>query len=99
MSEIYCANCVKYQNGKCQDPKGLLHGIPISKSMAEAEHDCKAFKEAVYMLSEASHLKIALADEGVELDFRTAKRVCDRFFERLMKAGMLQKGDKSDGED
>lgn len=93
MSEIYCANCKYYDNkGHCAKSGGLLHGIRISDAMAEAEHDCTKFKEALYVLTEAAHLDNALRNEGVELDFKQVKRICDNFFKGMMDAGMLTKG-------
>ncbi len=100
MSEIYCANCKFYDNeGHCSNPEGLLHGIRISDAMAEAEHDCAVFEEAVYVLGVVGHLDLALQDEGIELDSATVKRVCDSFFKRMIDAGMLKEGGNSDGED
>lgn len=93
MSEVYCADCKFYDDeGHCTRPGGLLHGIRISNAMAEAEHDCKVFEEAVYTLREAAYLDFALKEEGIRLDLDTVARVCDRFFKQMMDAGLLQKG-------
>lgn len=92
MNDIYCAACAYYDDkGQCSNPEGLLHNIRISEAMSEAEHDCAAFREAVYTLSEAGHLDSAMREEGINVEFKVVKRICDRFFERMMSAGMLSK--------
>lgn len=90
---INCIGCGHFSSdNRCTCPDGLLHGIRISEQMSEAEHDCKAFKEAAYIISEVGHLYLAMKDEGIEIEFDVTKRICDRFFESMMKAGLLTKG-------
>lgn len=99
MSKIYCANCVFNDvEGQCSRPGGLLYGIRISDAMAEAEHDCTKFQEAVYRATPAGLLWMTMREAGVEVDGGVAKQICDRFFERMMDAGMLKKEGLSDGE-
>lgn len=98
MSKIYCANCVFYDvEGQCSRPGGLLYGIRIADAMAEAEHDCTKFQEAVYRTTPSGLLWLAMHEAGVAVDGGVAKQICDRFFERMMDAGILTKGG-TDGE-
>lgn len=98
MSNIFCANCKYYEGHKCINTCGLLYGIKISDAMSEAEHDCSKFQEAVYHATPAGLLWLTMREVGVEADGGVAKQICDRFFERLMDAGVLEKGG-TDGED
>lgn len=72
--------------------KGLLKGVKQSESIANAEHDCPVFKEAIFTLSEASILNLAMEQNGVEVDFETVKNICDDFLNMMVEYGILKKG-------
>lgn len=88
-AECMWCNHFDMESMMCGHKNGLLKGVKQSESIANAEHDCPVFKEAIF---KASILNLAMEQNGVAVDFETVKNICDDFLNMMVERGILKKG-------
>lgn len=84
-----CIDCKFYEDNKCHNSFGILKNISITESMSLAEHDCQYCEEIKYKLTATGALYAVLCDYGIQVPLNQIKAICDDYFEKLMKLGIL----------